>query len=65
MVRELLMLGLSIIVVIAMAATLTVFFRRLHKIEEEKWGPETHPGFRAKVRALLKRRGKAVSETGH
>ena len=41
MVSQLLLLLLAILTVAAMGATLYVFFRRLGKIEEQRWGQKT------------------------
>ena len=39
--RYLIMLVLSLMVIGAMALTLAMFFRRIRKIERERWGGET------------------------
>jgi len=57
MVRELVMLILALATAGAMVTTLSVFFRRLRRIEEEFWGEAAQePSFRARLAAVLKRR---------
>ena len=63
--RELIMLVLALGTAGAMVATLTVFFRRLRRIEEEKWGKAAQgPRFRARLAALLKRRPRSSGGGG-
>jgi hypothetical protein len=57
MMKSILMLVLAILTLAAMAATLYVFFRRIGKIEEARWGQKTDWRAEAGVlRKLLKKR---------